>query len=287
MKLFVRRCSGVAIMAFASLSLVGCAGPGGASGAGGGDGNGNGGGNAEGLTPEQKLRAEQITSVFENDTIVLQYDYIENINDGRGYTAGRAGFTTATGDLILVVERYTELVPDNELAPLLPRLAELADAEDPSVEGLEGLPAAWVSAADDPEFRAVQDEIVDELYYLPAVARWRDVGLTTPLSLAALYDAIIQHGEGDDPDGLPAMIDRATERAGGDPTTGVDEEAWLRAFLSVRRETLEFAFDPETREAWALGADRPEVFEEQLDLGNFELDGPIEIDTSEHTATVP
>jgi chitosanase len=241
----------------------------------------------EGLTPEQKLRAEQITSVFENDTIELQYAYIENINDGRGYTAGRAGFTTATGDLIAVVERYTATVPGNELAAYLPRLGELADQESDAVDGLEGLPEAWERAADDPTFRTVQDEIVDQLYYFPAVERWRDVGLTTALGLAAFYDAIIQHGEGDDPDGLPAMIDRTTERAGGSPATGVEEAAWLSIFLQVRRETLEFAFDPETRDAWAESADRPIVFEEQLASGNFDLNGPIVIDTEEHQATVP
>jgi hypothetical protein len=37
----------------------------------------------------------QITSTFENSTLELQYDYVENIGDGRGITAGRAGFTSA------------------------------------------------------------------------------------------------------------------------------------------------------------------------------------------------
>src|ERR671927_1439694 len=60
---------------------------------------------------ERKHRAAQITSTFENSTLELQYDYVENVGDGRGVTAGRAGFTSATGDLLLVVRRYTEAKP--------------------------------------------------------------------------------------------------------------------------------------------------------------------------------
>src|SRR5687767_7600966 len=62
---------------------------------------------------ERKTHAAQITSTFENATVKLQYDYAENIGDGRGITAGRAGFTSATGDLLLLVRRYTEMKPDN------------------------------------------------------------------------------------------------------------------------------------------------------------------------------
>jgi hypothetical protein len=44
-----------------------------------------------------KTIADQMVSVFENETTSLQYGYIENLNDGRGYTAGRAGFVTRDG----------------------------------------------------------------------------------------------------------------------------------------------------------------------------------------------
>jgi len=219
--------------------------------------------------------------------LVIQYAYIERLDDGRGYTAGRAGFTTATGDLLEVVERYSVDVPENELAGYLPRLRELAAEQSAEINGLEGLPEAWERAAADPRFRAVQDEVVDEFYYQPAVVRWRELGLETALSLTAMYDAVIQHGEGDDPDGLPAMIDRAVERAGGSPSSGVDEAAWLSAFLDIRRATLENATDPETRILWAQSLDRVDVHRDLLDDGNFALNGPIVIDTPNHSATIP
>ena len=50
------------------------------------------------LTSDQKRRAEELTSIFENDTIELQYAYTEDLHDGRGITSGRVGFTTRDGD---------------------------------------------------------------------------------------------------------------------------------------------------------------------------------------------
>jgi chitosanase len=74
------------------------------------------------FSEDQRELADQIISVFENDTPVIDYAYAENLDDGRGITAGRAGFTSATGDMLEVVERYTGIVPVNPLAAYLPRL---------------------------------------------------------------------------------------------------------------------------------------------------------------------
>jgi hypothetical protein len=41
----------------------------------------------------------------------------------------------------------------------------------------------------------------------------------------------IQHGTGNDPDGLPALVSRANDRAGNPSATG--ETAWLTAFFDV------------------------------------------------------
>src|SRR5437879_5146327 len=77
------------------------------------------------MTPTQKGRAEQLTSLFENSNTTLQYGYTEHLHDGRGITAGRAGFTTGTDDARMVIERYTREVPDNPLARYLPRLNQI------------------------------------------------------------------------------------------------------------------------------------------------------------------
>jgi hypothetical protein len=232
------------------------------------------------LTDDQKRRAEQLTSIFENDTTELQYSYIEALGDGRGYTAGRAGFTTGTGDFLDVVNRYTARVPGNPLAQYLPRLQQLAQANSGSISGLGGIIAAWQSASGDSIFRAVQDQVVDDTYYQPAMVHAAQLGLQTALAKAAIYDAIIQHGDGNDPDGVPALLSRTASQVGGTPATGVDEHVWLDKFLHVRRSDLQYSYDPATRAAWAESVGRVDVFFDIEAAGNWNLTGPINVDSS-------
>jgi len=239
------------------------------------------------FTDEQRVLADQIISVFENNTPEIDYGYAENLNDGRGITAGRAGFTSATGDMLMVVERYTERVPGNPLAVYLPRLRELAAGESGSIEGLENLEAAWQTAAEDSIFREVQDGVVDEEYYLPAVEHAEELGLSFPLSLLNLYDACLQHGDGDDPDGLPAIISRATARVCGTPAGIIDESDWLKAFMDIRRSVLLNASDPETREAWAESVGRVDALIAIFESGNVKLIPPITIAPYDSTFTLP
>jgi chitosanase len=239
------------------------------------------------LTPEQKRRAEQFTSIFENDTIELKYDYAEDVKDKRGITCGRAGFTTKWGDALDVVELYTEKVPDNVLAKFLPELKRLANNTSGDTSGLDGFINAWKKSAKDSKFRGAQDEINDRLYYQPSVKLSNNAGLRTALARAAVYDTIIQHGEGDDLDGLPAILKRTQKQVGGTPKTGVDEKEWLEAFIKIRRKVLEHAHNPETREVWAKSVDRCDALLEILKKGNFDLHGPIRVKTIHHDKTIP
>ena len=239
------------------------------------------------LSGAKKHRAEALTSLFENSTIALQYDYIEALGDGRGYTAGRAGFTSATGDMLDVVRAYTRAVPGNALAHYLPRLEVLARTEDGSIVGLEGLPAAWAAAATDAHFRATQDRVVDTTYFVPAMGHADAVGATLPLTRAVLYDTIIQHGDGSDPDGLGALLTATRARVHGTPKTGVDERVWLDAFLTIRRADLAHASDPSTRDVWAESVGRVDVLREIARAGNYALEGPLHVASKDWNATVP
>src|SRR3954470_9317440 len=134
---------------------------------------------------ERKHRAAQITSTFENSALELQYGYVENIGDGRGITAGRAGFTSATGDLLLLIRRYTDAKPDNVLAPCIPFLEAVRGTD--SQIGLGGFTEAWAEAAEDPDFRSLQDQLVDELYFVPAMTMAADLGIGTPLGQFILW----------------------------------------------------------------------------------------------------
>ncbi|KIN28925.1 chitosanase [Bacillus subtilis] len=81
-----------------------------------------------------------------------------------------------------------------------------------------------VGFANDKEFRAAQDKVNDHLYYQPAMKRSDNAGLKTALARAVMYDTVIQHGDGDDPDSFYALIKRTNKKAGGSPKDGIDEE---------------------------------------------------------------
>ena len=246
-----------------------------------------------GLTPLQKQRAEQLTSLSENSSIELKYGFAEivtqgGIPDGRGITAGRAGFTSGTGDMYLVVKEYTTQVPNNTLAIFLPRLEELntqfiANNYNPigDTTGLDGLIPAWQALGNNPTFRAVQDTISDQLYYQPAMIAATPLGLSLPLSLAVLYDTIIQHGGGEDLDGLKALIQRTNQAfAGKTPATGIDEKVWLNKFLEVRRQDLTNPSNTSTQSVWAVSVGRVDVFKALADSGNYDLSLPIELNAA-------
>jgi chitosanase len=219
----------------------------------------------------------QLVSVFENGTPEIQYAYVEDLDDGRGYTAGRAGFCTACGDLLTVVKTYTAQVPANPLAGYLPTLAELAASSSDSTRGLGGFEDAWHTAAEDPAFRKVQDDVTDALYVTPARKIAEDNGVRSALGLGILVDTAVQQGTDTDPDGLPAMVTKTNAAVGGTPAGGTDEATWLRGFLAVRRATLEHPSSSDTSDVWKESVGRVDAFAALLDAGNLDLVTPFTI----------
>ncbi|MER5362058.1 chitosanase, partial [Streptomyces sp. NPDC002785] len=185
--------------------------------------------------PAKKEIAMQLVSSAENSSLdwKAQYKYIEDIGDGRGYTAGIIGFCSGTGDMLKVVERYAAARPGNPLERFLPALRAVrgSDAHD----GL-GRPftEAWADAADDPAFRSAQDAERDRSYFDPALARAEADGLGA-LGQFIYYDAYVMHGYGDT-DGTVGFrtIRREAIATAAPPARGGDEAAYLNAFLDAR-----------------------------------------------------
>ena len=75
-------------------------------------------------SPPAKEIAMRLVSSAENSSLDwrAQYRYIEDIHDGRGYTAGIIGFCSGTGDMLQVVRAYTRARPHNRLARFLTAL---------------------------------------------------------------------------------------------------------------------------------------------------------------------
>ncbi|MFJ8790783.1 chitosanase [Streptomyces sp. NPDC102462] len=183
--------------------------------------------------PAKKETAMKLVSSAENSSLdwKAQYGYIEDIGDGRGYTAGIIGFCSGTGDMLDLVQLYADRRPGNVLAPYLPALRRV-DGTD-SHAGLDpDFPRSWRTAAGDPVFQQAQNDERDRVYFNPAVRRGKDDGLRA-LGQFTYYDAIVMHGDGTDATGFGAIRERAL-RSARPPARGGDETVYLDAFLDAR-----------------------------------------------------
>ena len=210
-----------------------------------------------GMTALQKKKAEMLTSLWENGTTVLKYAYCENIGDGRGYTSGRAGFCTGTGDALEVLRCFDASFGTggaNKLHKYVPALAAIGDklvatghpqADTRAIDAIGPYAADWISSANDPStaaaFDACQDRITSRLYFEPGLEVAKRWGLTTALAKAALYDAEINHGT----DGVEALAKKANADTGNASQTPARaplpiaaQSAWLQSFLAHRAATL-------------------------------------------------
>jgi len=218
--------------------------------------------------PEMKETASQLVASAEASTLDWrsQYGAIEDIGDGTGYTAGIIGFCSGTNDMLQLVEGYTEEHPGNPLAPFLPALRAV-DGTD-SHEGLDpGFTDAWREAAEDPAFRAAQDETRDRLYFEPAVRLAKLDGLGT-LGQFIYYDAMVLHGPGIEADGFYGIRDAAMESA-DTAAEGGDEKVYLDAFLDETRAAIR---------ARKVQRDTSRIDTAQrvfLDQGNLALEKPL------------
>lgn len=198
--------------------------------------------------PVKKEIAMELVSSAENSSLDWrgQYAYIEDIEDGRGYTAGIIGFCSGTGDMLELVRTYTTTEPDNPLAPYLAALTTVNGSDSHTGLGKRFV-TAWRAAAKDPIFQAAQDHERDTVYFDPAVARAKKDGLHA-LGQFAYYDAIVMHGPGPGPVSFPAIRAIATKHA-KTPAQGGDETAYLDAFLDARKAAMltEAAHDDTSR----------------------------------------
>ncbi|MFD5116849.1 chitosanase [Streptomyces sp. NPDC058391] len=219
----------------------------------------------------KKEIAMRLVSSAENSSLdwKAQYGYIEDIGDGRGYTAGIVGFCTGCGDLLQVVQRYTDARPDNPLAAFLPALRAVRGGD--SHQGLgRAFTDAWKTAAGDPAMRKAQDAERDRLYFDPAVSRAKTDGLGT-LGQFIYYDAYVMHGYGDSRGsvGFRTIREQAL-RTAESPGRGGDETRYLHAFLDARAAAIRR--EPSHSDTSRIDTAQ-RVF---LDRGNLTLDPPLD-----------
>ncbi|WP_432828918.1 chitosanase [Dactylosporangium sp. CA-092794] len=218
--------------------------------------------------PRKKDIAMQLVSSAENSSLdwKSQYRYIEDIGDGRGYTAGIIGFCSGTGDMLELVEAYTRSAPGNVLAKYLPALRRVNGTA--SHAGLDpGFAADWRTAAADPKFTKAQDDERDRVYFNPAVNQAKADGLGA-LGQFIYYDAMVMHGPGPDADSFGGIRRAALSRA-KPPAQGGNEATYLNAFLDARATAMR-------TEAAHSDTSRVDTAQRQfLQAGNLTLNPPL------------
>jgi chitosanase len=210
----------------------------------------------------------QIVSSAENSSLnwKAQYAYIQDINDGRGYTGGIIGFCSGTSDMLEVVQDYTQRSPNNVLAKYLPALKKVNGSDshaglDPTFTG------DWKTAAADVIFQQSQDSVRDDTYFNPAVSQARTDGLRA-LGQFAYYDAIVMHGPGNNGVSFGGIRKSAMAKA-KTPAQGGDETTYLNAFLDARVAAMK------TEEAHSDTTRVDTAQRVWLKAGNFDLNTPL------------
>jgi chitosanase len=213
----------------------------------------------------KKEHAQQIVAAAENSTLLwrTRFEYIEDIKDERGYTAGIIGFCSGTGDMLAIVKKYTAQYPGNGLASYLPAL-ELVNGSE-SHEGLDpDFPADWKREAALPAFQAAQIKERDDSYFNPSVSEGKKDGLRA-LGQFIYYDAAVMHGM----DEVEKFRARAILKS-PTPAQGGNEVSYLSAFMDERVAFME------SEEAHKGNIDRVQDGPRKwLAAGNLDLNTPL------------
>lgn len=220
------------------------------------------------FTASKKEIAMQLVSSAENSSLnwKAQYGYIEDIGDGRGYTAGIIGFCSGTSDMLALVQYYDKIAPNNVLSKYIPALKKVNGTA--SHEGLgNAFVSAWKTAAKDAKFQEAQNHERDRAYFNPAVNQAIADGVHT-LGQFIYYDAMVMHGPGSDAESFGGIRAAALKKA-KTPAQGGNETTYLHAFLDARRAAMkmEAAHEDTTRVDTAQ-----RVF---LNAGNLDLNVPL------------
>jgi chitosanase len=131
----------------------------------------------------------------------------------------------------------------------------------------------------DHELRELKHALSVQLYWEPCLEYCAKLGLQLPISKAVLFDTLIQHGDGNDPDSLGAILSSV------DINAEEDETAWLSEFLYHRQNILEHAYNQEIREVWKESRVRVEALRQLLGE-NPQLEGSVVIGTERLEALV-
>lgn len=223
-----------------------------------------------------------LTCVAENDTVTFVYNYAENINDGRGITFGIIGFTSGTFDGTILLKRIKSKDSGHPLCTYIPAFEKIdslhTDGHVDDVTGLAEFITDFTKYGNDEVVKESQLELLDEMYWQPAVEIADRTGLKYNITRGQIYDSCVKHGES----GAETIVER-TNAAMGSPANGADEIEWLKRYFIERKKYYD-----ETGEGEAVIPRIDVMYKGILESGNYMLIPPFNVtcyDDTVHTIT--
>ncbi len=228
-----------------------------------------------------RKRIMSLVGAAENSDINYSnnYSYIEDIGDGRGYTAGVIGFTTGTNDMVKLVKHYNKLNPNNELKKYQDALTKLSESKSDSHKGLNGFKKAWKNASknDRDNFIKAQNYVLKTDYMTDAVNRAKEDGLSQ-LGQYIYFDAIVKHGPGhgatNPKDWSFDDLRNEAKKGAKTPAEGGNEADYLNNFVGKRYDAIS-AEQRADEDNNPNVYDRLKVQQELIKDSNFDLKLPL------------
>ncbi len=220
-----------------------------------------------------------LTTIAENSQTGFEWNYAENLHDGRGITFGIIGFTSGTYDGTSVIEEISQVNPTHKLASYLKAFQAIDElphgdqGKTDNIKGLQHFIADFEKYGDDFLVKKIQYELLLDEYWEPAVKLAKEIGVQNPLTLGQIYDACVNHGyDGEiDAKGLIQLVQETSLEMNGCPKQGIDENQWLSKFLDIREAYL--SADP----LWEQSLDRIRMYRKLLKQKNIMLNLPIQV----------
>lgn len=220
------------------------------------------------LTPTQVRTAQAIVNLFETSEVLGDYGEVTLIEGDTGrLTYGRSQTTLGSGNLALLLQRYC-VNPGARFGARLLSWLPSVQARDGSVDQATQLHNLLRAAADDPVMRETQDQFFDDVYWTPALRRAQQLGITSALGVAVVYDSTV-HGSWD------RMRQRTEEQAGSVQALG--ERGWIAAYVKVRRQWL----GTHERQDLRRTVYRMDAFQRLVDQGFWGLPLPLVVRNKE------
>lgn len=215
-----------------------------------------------------KLVSLAIVHTFETAKPFGDYSAVAVLDDGAGISYGVNQFTHRSGSLYSVVNTYLGMGGTVGAVALDAALPAFRDKSAHSIDKLSkdaNVKDALRRAGHTPEMHQAQQQIMENMYLLPAIDACEGSHFDLPLSLAVIYDSK-NHGSYD------KIRDRVSTDRSNFPNNTAFEKAWIKDYCHERLAWLGSAHGSLKNTVY-----RPQTFLDLIEKGNWNLDPPLEV----------